>query len=77
MRCGFDSRLTGPDVLDVDGNGWSSRYHHLLLSGSAVIKSTIYPGWHSDWLTPWVHYIVSCLTRNQRANLILVKALPS
>ncbi|GFZ45441.1 hypothetical protein JCM24511_03167 [Saitozyma sp. JCM 24511] len=46
-------------VLDVDGNGWSSRYHRLMLSGSAVVKTTIYPEWHSDWLTPWVHYIPS------------------
>jgi hypothetical protein len=53
--------LTRSDVLDVDGNGWSSRYHRLMLSGSAVVKSTIYPEWHSDWLTPWVHYIVGGL----------------
>ncbi|KAK4687168.1 hypothetical protein P7C73_g2946, partial [Tremellales sp. Uapishka_1] len=44
-------------VLDVDGNGWSSRFHRLITSGSVVVKSTIYPEWHSDWLTPWVHYI--------------------
>ncbi|TXT06117.1 hypothetical protein VHUM_03590 [Vanrija humicola] len=44
-------------VIDVDGNGWSSRYHRLLASGSVVLKSTIYPEWNSDWLTPWVHYV--------------------
>lgn len=44
-------------VLDVDGNGWSSRFHRLLASGSVVFKSTIYPEWMSDWLTPWVHYV--------------------
>jgi len=49
------------DMLDVDGNGWSSRFHRLLISGSMVIKSTIYPEWHSDWLTPWVHYVVGRL----------------
>lgn len=46
-------------VIDVDGNGWSSRYHRLLASGSVVIKTTIYKEWMSDWLTPWVHYVVS------------------
>ena len=33
------------DVIDVDGNGWSSRFHRLLLSGSVVLKSTIYAEW--------------------------------
>lgn len=46
-------------VLDTDGNGWSSRFHRLLSSGSVVVKTTIYPEWMSDWLTPWVHYVVS------------------
>lgn len=44
-------------VFDIDGNGWSSRYHRLLASGSVVIKNTIYPEWMSDWLTPWVHFV--------------------
>ncbi|WVR06184.1 hypothetical protein IAU60_003214 [Kwoniella sp. DSM 27419] len=44
-------------VFDIDGNGWSSRFHRLIMSGSVVIKSTIYPEWMSDWMTPWVHYI--------------------
>ncbi|WWC70776.1 uncharacterized protein I206_104727 [Kwoniella pini CBS 10737] len=43
--------------LDVDGNGWSSRFHRLLSSGSPVIKFTMFPEWHMDWLTPWYHYI--------------------
>lgn len=46
-------------VIDVDGNGWSSRYHRLLASGSVVLKTTIYEEWMSDYLTPWVHYVVS------------------
>ncbi|ODN95887.1 hypothetical protein L198_04506 [Cryptococcus wingfieldii CBS 7118] len=44
---------------DIDGNGWSSRFHRLIMSGSVVVKSTIYPEWFSDWLTPWVHYVPS------------------
>ncbi|WVR06338.1 hypothetical protein IAU60_003369 [Kwoniella sp. DSM 27419] len=43
--------------LDVDGNGWSSRFHRLLSSGSPVIKFTMFPEWHQEWLTPWLHYI--------------------
>jgi hypothetical protein len=35
------------DALDVDGNGWSSRFHRLMMSGSLVLKSTIYPEWNS------------------------------
>ncbi|WWC88904.1 uncharacterized protein L201_003819 [Kwoniella dendrophila CBS 6074] len=44
-------------VFDIDGNGWSSRFHRLVMSGSVVVKATIYPEWLSDWMTPWVHYI--------------------
>ncbi|ODO05251.1 hypothetical protein L198_01942 [Cryptococcus wingfieldii CBS 7118] len=43
--------------LDVDGNGWSSRFHRLLSSGSPIIKMTMFPEWHMEWLTPWLHYI--------------------
>ena len=32
--------------LDVDGNGWSSRFHRLLSDGSPVIKFTMFPEWH-------------------------------
>lgn len=47
------------DALDVDGNGWSSRFHRLIMSGSMVIKATIYQEWNSDWMIPWYHYVVS------------------
>jgi len=33
--------------LLVDGNGWSSRFNRLLMSGSVVLKTTIYPEWNS------------------------------
>lgn len=33
-------------VLDVDGNGWSSRFHRLLSGGSPVVKMTMFPEWH-------------------------------
>lgn len=32
-------------VLTVDGNGWSSRLHRLLTTGSMVVKMTIMPEW--------------------------------
>ncbi|GAA5832497.1 hypothetical protein JCM11251_001347 [Rhodosporidiobolus azoricus] len=44
-------------VLDVDGNGWSGRFHRLMSSNSLVLKSTIFPEWYSDRIQPWVHYI--------------------
>ncbi|ORX41279.1 hypothetical protein BD324DRAFT_644319 [Kockovaella imperatae] len=44
-------------MLDVDGNGWSSRFHRLLTSGSVVLKASLYPEWNSAWLTPWYHYV--------------------
>jgi hypothetical protein len=45
-REGWNEELI-PDALDVDGNGWSSRFHRLMMSGSLVLKSTIYPEWNS------------------------------
>ncbi|GAA96470.1 hypothetical protein E5Q_03137 [Mixia osmundae IAM 14324] len=44
-------------VLDVDGNGWSGRFHKLLSSNSLVMKSTMHKEWWLDRLTPWVHYV--------------------
>ena len=32
-------------MLDLDGNAWSGRFHRLLSTNSAVLKSTIFPGW--------------------------------
>ncbi|KAJ7721130.1 glycosyl transferase family 90-domain-containing protein [Mycena metata] len=44
-------------VLDVDGNGWSSRFKRLMNSGSLIFKASAYPEWFSDRLAPWVHYV--------------------
>jgi len=44
-------------IFDVDGNGWSGRFHRLMLSNSAVLKSTIMPEWYQQRIMPWVHYI--------------------
>lgn len=32
-------------ALDIDGNAWSGRFHRLLSSNSAILKSTIFPEW--------------------------------
>lgn len=57
-------------VLDVDGNGWSSRLHRLMISGSVVVKNTIFPEWHHDWMTPWVHYIPMQLDYSDLYNIM-------
>ncbi|MBW0544987.1 hypothetical protein O181_084702 [Austropuccinia psidii MF-1] len=44
-------------ILDVDGNGWSGRFHKLMSSRSAILKSTVFPEWYSDRIQPWYHYI--------------------
>ncbi|KAJ7721119.1 glycosyl transferase family 90-domain-containing protein [Mycena metata] len=44
-------------VLDVDGNGWSSRFKRLMNSGSLIFKASAYPEWFTDRLAPWVHYV--------------------
>ncbi|KAL7410810.1 hypothetical protein BDY24DRAFT_398543 [Mrakia frigida] len=44
-------------ALDIDGNGWSSRFRSLLNMGQVVFKITIFPEWNTEWLTPWLHYV--------------------
>ncbi|KAF8650711.1 hypothetical protein AX16_005084 [Volvariella volvacea WC 439] len=44
-------------ILDVDGNGWSSRFKRLITTNSLIFKSTIYPEWYLDRIMPWVHYV--------------------
>lgn len=41
-------------VLDVDGNGWSGRFHRLMRSNAAVLKSTGFTEWWGDRIQPWV-----------------------
>ncbi|KAG9092621.1 F-actin-capping protein subunit alpha [Ceratobasidium sp. UAMH 11750] len=54
---GWEVGLDRKFLLDVDGNGWSSRFQRLLASGAVVFKMTIFPEWNSDWLVPYYHYI--------------------
>ncbi|TDL20413.1 hypothetical protein BD410DRAFT_772680 [Rickenella mellea] len=44
-------------VMDVDGNGWSSRFRRLLATNSVVFKSTTYPEWFTERVQPWMHYV--------------------
>lgn len=44
-------------LVDVDGNGWSSRFKRLITTNSLVFKATAYPEWWIDRIQPWVHYV--------------------
>ncbi|KAJ7617352.1 glycosyl transferase family 90-domain-containing protein [Roridomyces roridus] len=44
-------------AMDLDGHGWSGRFHGLLASGSLVFKSTVFTEYFSQWLRPYEHYI--------------------
>ncbi|KAM0791268.1 hypothetical protein ACM66B_005744 [Microbotryomycetes sp. NB124-2] len=44
-------------VIDVDGNGWSGRFHRLMSMKACVLKSTLFPEWYGDRIQPWVHYV--------------------
>ncbi|KDN42124.1 hypothetical protein RSAG8_06982, partial [Rhizoctonia solani AG-8 WAC10335] len=54
---GWEAGLSNKFLLDIDGNGWSSRFQRLLTSGAVVFKMTIFPEWNSDWLIPYYHYV--------------------
>ena len=41
-------------IMDVDGNGWSGRFHRLMSSNAAVLKSQGYTEWWSDRIQPWL-----------------------
>ncbi|EJT99477.1 hypothetical protein DACRYDRAFT_117721 [Dacryopinax primogenitus] len=44
-------------LLDIDGNGWSTRFKPFLAANSVVMKATIFPEWYMDRIQPWVHYV--------------------
>ncbi|EFP88072.2 uncharacterized protein PGTG_12519 [Puccinia graminis f. sp. tritici CRL 75-36-700-3] len=54
---GLDESYQYKYLMDVDGNGWSGRFHRLMSTKSLVLKSTIFPEWYSDRIQPWVHYV--------------------
>ncbi|EMD36971.1 glycosyltransferase family 90 protein [Gelatoporia subvermispora B] len=44
-------------LVDLDGMGYSGRFFSFMESDSAVLKSTVYREFFSDWIQPWLHYI--------------------
>lgn len=44
-------------VFDVDGNGWSGRFHRLMSMRSVVLKSTVFPEWYQDRVQEWVQCV--------------------
>ncbi|GAA94535.1 glycosyltransferase family 90 protein [Mixia osmundae IAM 14324] len=44
-------------LLDVDGNGWSGRFHKLMRSNSLVFKASVFTEWWVERSQPWVHYV--------------------
>ncbi|GAA5850375.1 hypothetical protein JCM8547_001851 [Rhodosporidiobolus lusitaniae] len=54
---GLDESNTYKYLIDVDGNGWSGRFHRLMSTRSVVLKSTAFPEWYQDRIQEWVHYI--------------------
>lgn len=44
-------------ILDIDGNGWSGRFRHLMSSNSVVVKTGIFTEWFQPHLIPWFMYI--------------------
>lgn len=40
-------------LIDVDGMGYSAHFLAFMASESAVLKSSVYREFFSDWLQPW------------------------
>lgn len=40
-------------IVDLDGMGYSGRFFSFMESDSAVLKSTVYREFYSDWIQPW------------------------
>ncbi|EJD51828.1 hypothetical protein AURDEDRAFT_56215 [Auricularia subglabra TFB-10046 SS5] len=56
-------------LVDFDGMGYSARLFAFLISDSAVVKSTIYTEFFSDWIQPWLHYIPLSMTYKELYNI--------
>lgn len=61
----FGPRFSSQEVnlhkyaFDLDGNGWSGRFHRLLWTKHLVVKSTVVPEWFADRIQAWYHYVPS------------------
>ncbi|GHJ90402.1 hypothetical protein NliqN6_6804 [Naganishia liquefaciens] len=56
-------------LIDLDGMGYSARLFSLLASESAVMKTTVYTEFFSDWIEPWLHYIPVSLDYQEIYNI--------
>ena len=54
---GLDESYKYKYLVDIDGNGWSGRFHRLMSTKSMVLKTTLFPEWYSERVMPWVHYV--------------------
>ncbi|BEJ13624.1 hypothetical protein CspHIS471_0307980 [Cutaneotrichosporon sp. HIS471] len=64
-------------LIDLDGMGYSARLFALLKSESAVLKSTIYTEFMSEWMQPWLHYIPVSQMYNEIYNIYAYFSGPS
>ncbi|KAF8126772.1 glycosyltransferase family 90 protein [Boletus edulis] len=56
-------------LIDLDGMSYSARFMAFLASDSAVLKSTVYKEFFSDWIQPWLHYIPVSSTYSEIYNI--------
>ena len=48
-------------LVDLDGMGYSGKFFAFLESDSAVLKSTVYEEFYSDWIQPW--YVIFAIVK--------------
>jgi len=56
-------------LIDLDGQSYSAHFLAFMASQSAVLKSTVYREFFSDWIQPWLHYIPITQTYNDLYNI--------
>ncbi|KAI0318673.1 hypothetical protein OF83DRAFT_1163349 [Amylostereum chailletii] len=56
-------------LLDLDGMSYSGKFFAYLASDSAVVKSSVYSEFFSDWIQPWLHYIPLSATYREIYNV--------
>ncbi|KAI5480765.1 capsular associated protein, glycosyltransferase family 90 protein [Pseudohyphozyma bogoriensis] len=51
---GYDKRISFDRASLYN---WSGRFRRLMMTNAAVIKTTIFPEFWTDWAIPWLHFI--------------------
>ena len=66
-------------MIDVDGSafeasirlthadGWSGRFHRLMSTKAAVLKTTIFPEWYAQRIQPWLQCVAETRLANARS----------